>query len=153
MAETRYFFRMGDSGDLETENHWIEKAREIFYLFCSKHHDYGPNNIAAMGVDGIVSMLKSKVERLDRLHTQKVDPNNETLRDTVLDIADYGIILLLVMDGQWPTVKEKTFEEAFDELTAAYSKLLDEARATVLKDRLENLMDSANQWLMEATWK
>jgi len=144
---------MGDSGDLETENHWIEKAREIFYLFCSKHHDYGPNNIAAMGVDGIVSMLKSKVERLDRLHTQKVDPNNETLRDTVLDIADYGIILLLVMDGQWPTVKEKTFEEAFDELTAAYSKLLDEARATVLKDRLENLMDSANQWLMEATWK
>jgi len=144
---------MGDSGDLETENHWIEKAREIFYLFCSKHQDYGPNNIAAMGVDGIVSMLKSKVERLDRLHTQKVDPNNETLRDTVLDIADYGIILLLVMDGQWPTVKEKTFEEAFDELTAAYSKLLDEARATVLKDRLENLMDSANQWLMEATWK
>ena len=153
MSETRYLFDMGKSGDLKTENSWIERAREIFYLFCSKHHDYGPNNIAAMGTDGIISMLKSKVERLDRLHNQKVDPNNETLRDTVLDIADYGIILLLVMDGEWPKKTKQTWAEAFDELTAAYSKLLDEAGGNIAKERLEKLIASANEWLTEITWK
>ena len=79
----------------------VRKLEEYVNLFYHKHRDYGPGNIAAFGEIGVVVRLSDKMERLKNLLKNGLDPNNESLRDTVLDILGYAAILLMVMDGDW----------------------------------------------------
>ena len=74
-------------------------------LLLSKHRDYGPDNIArAPGgpINGLAVRLHDKVARLTHLLETGVDPEHEALADTALDIANYGTILSLVLEGAWP---------------------------------------------------
>ena len=108
----------GLSGDTEIEKGWLRVAQELFTLFCKKQHDYGATNIAVGGLDGIAIRVSDKVSRLWKIRGLGAyrgkggDPalTDESLRDTLLDLADYGIIAALVHDGVW---KEMTLEEAW----------------------------------------
>ena len=84
------------------------EVAEIFVeaegLLLRKHSDYGPRNIAqAPGgpLNGLAVRLHDKVARLAHLNKGS-KPNNESIRDTMLDIANYGIIGVLVLDNKWP---------------------------------------------------
>lgn len=81
---------------------------EAHDLLLQKHKDYGPKNIAnAPGgpLVGLAVRLHDKLARLAHLtRTGAEMPKNESIRDTFLDIANYGIIGLLVLDGDWPGV-------------------------------------------------
>jgi hypothetical protein len=82
-------------------------ADEATKLLLRKHADYGPKNIAqAPGgpLNGLAVRLHDKVARLAHLLAQGKEPNNESLRDTMLDIANYGLIGVLVLDSKWPGV-------------------------------------------------
>jgi len=84
----------------------IDAADELTDLLISKHEDYGPSNIAlAPGgpVNGLAVRLHDKVARLAHLTKTGIDPKHESLRDTFMDIANYGIIGMLVLDGKWDT--------------------------------------------------
>lgn len=109
----------GCSGDIEIEKGWLRAAQELFELLCKKQHDYGATNIAVGGLDGIAIRISDKVSRLWKLRglgayrdSGGSTPANtdESLRDTLLDLADYGIIATLVNDGTWKTI---TLEEAW----------------------------------------
>jgi len=88
-----------------------DAADELVDLLLSKHEDYGPSNIAlAPGgpVNGLAVRLHDKVARLAHLTKSGIDPRDaapkhESLRDTFMDIANYGIIGMLVLDGKWDT--------------------------------------------------
>lgn len=95
----------GQSGDIELEKAWLRKAQEIYELFCKKQHDYGPTNIGMAGIRGVAIRTADKVARLwelSGLRGEEKEANNESLRDTLMDIADYGIIALMVHDQDWP---------------------------------------------------
>lgn len=80
--------------------------REETKTLVSKQRDYGPGNIAncPLGpVPGLIVRLYDKLARLAHLTKEGVDPEHEALRDTALDIANYGTILAMVLDGEWPT--------------------------------------------------
>lgn len=82
---------------------------EASALLLSKHRDYGPQNIAAAPggpINGLRVRLYDKLARLNHLYEQGADPSHEALRDTALDVANYGLILLLVLDGKWPRVAD-----------------------------------------------
>ena len=84
-------------------------SEEAVKLLLRKHADYGPNNIGrAPGgpLNGLAVRLHDKIARLAHLidHMGQAEPKNESLRDTMLDIANYGIIGVLVLDGKWPGV-------------------------------------------------
>ena len=82
--------------------------REAETLLLSKHRDYGPDNVARSPggpVNGLRVRLWDKIARLNHLHESGVSPEHEALRDTALDILNYGAILLLVLDGDWPRVE------------------------------------------------
>lgn len=66
-----------------------------------KQLDYGPQNISAWGPIGVAVRLTDKIERLRNLLLKGRKPQNESLRDTAIDIANYGLILLLLLDGEW----------------------------------------------------
>lgn len=77
---------------------------ELLDLLLKKHDDYGPKNISESPggpLNGINVRMYDKLARLENLLNNKKEPKNESLRDTFLDLANYAIIGLLVLDKKW----------------------------------------------------
>lgn len=79
-------------------------------LLLRKHKDYGPLNIAhAPGgaMNGLMVRMHDKMERLKHLTYAVPDqkPNYESIEDTLMDLANYAIIGLLVQRGQWEGIE------------------------------------------------
>ena len=88
----------------------FEKAAENTYLealhvLLSKHADYGPSNIAQSPggpINGLRVRMWDKIARINHLIDNGADPQHESLRDSFLDLANYSMIALMVIDGEWP---------------------------------------------------
>lgn len=81
------------------------KFQEAKSLLLQKHEDYGPTNIShAPGgaLNGLRVRMHDKQARINHLMDNKVSPKNESLRDSFIDLANYAIIALMVIDGDWP---------------------------------------------------
>ena len=79
-------------------------ADELLVILFKKHQDYGPLNIAhAPGgpMNGLRVRMYDKLARLNHMVDTGNTPNYETLEDTLIDLANYAIIGLLVQRGQW----------------------------------------------------
>ena len=86
---------------------------EMYQMFASKHMDYGLNNIALGGnlgnqedkkfsLTGLCIRLTDKISRLKNLLLNgKNYVKGESMEDTFIDIANYGIIGLLVGRDKW----------------------------------------------------
>jgi len=86
-----------------------EIYEELLAILVSKQADYGPNNIQlAPGgpLNGLQVRLYDKMSRLINLIASGADPENESLRDTFIDIANYGAIGVMVLDGTFPKAKD-----------------------------------------------
>jgi len=82
----------------------VEAADDMIDVLLLKHEDYGPTNIAnAPGgaVNGLIVRLYDKIARLNNLYVNNSQPNYENLYDTFLDIANYGLIGMLVVEDKW----------------------------------------------------
>ena len=80
--------------------------QDLHNVMIRKHEDYGPYNIAhAPGgaMNGLLVRMHDKMERLQHLYyNRKGDtPNYESVEDTLMDLANYAIIGLMVQRGQW----------------------------------------------------
>ena len=87
--------------------------KEMYKMFARKHMDYGLNNIALGGdlknendkkfsLTGLCIRLTDKISRLKNLLTNgKNFVKGEGMEDTFIDIANYGIIGLLVGRDKW----------------------------------------------------
>ena len=89
-------------------------GNEMYEMFAAKHMDYGLNNIALGGditrneddkkfsLTGLCIRLTDKVSRLKNLLLNgKNYVKGEGMEDTFIDIANYGIIGLLVGRDKW----------------------------------------------------
>ena len=79
-------------------------ALENAELLLSKHRDYGPTNIANAprgAMNGLTVRIHDKVARINHLIESGKDPQHESLRDSFIDLANYSLIALLVIDGEW----------------------------------------------------
>lgn len=79
-------------------------ADEIVSIVVRKQADYGPNNIRRSPygpLPGLTVRLYDKIARLANL-SKGGKPENESLRDTFIDIAGYGIIGLMILDETFP---------------------------------------------------
>lgn len=101
------------------EHHWTKKpinideftrAAALYYeelssILVSKQRDYGAGNIAnAPGgpLNGLRVRIYDKVSRINNLIGTGAEPENESLHDSFLDLANYAVIALMVLDGAWP---------------------------------------------------
>jgi hypothetical protein len=74
-------------------------------LLLRKHHDYGPKNISLSPggpLNGLRVRMWDKTARINNLIDSDVEPSNESLRDSFIDLLNYSAIALLVLDGKWP---------------------------------------------------
>ena len=73
-------------------------------LLLKKHKDYGPKNISGSpggAVNGLRVRMHDKLARINHLYDTGATPENESLRDSFIDMANYAIIAMLVLDGKW----------------------------------------------------
>jgi len=81
---------------------------ELRSIMMKKQADYGPLNIAlAPGgpMNGLRVRMYDKLARLNNLADKAATPNFESIEDTLMDLANYAIIGLLVQRGQWEGIK------------------------------------------------
>ena len=87
---------------------------EMYEMFAAKHMDYGLNNISLGGdilnnksdkkfsLTGLAIRLTDKISRLRNLLVNgKNYVKGEGMEDTFIDVANYGIIGLLVGRDKW----------------------------------------------------
>ena len=81
-------------------------------LFCKKQKDYGPSNISVgtnleteddirLALTGLWFRSNDKMQRFKQIVLNDQDPENESLMDTFMDLANYSIIAQLVSEGSW----------------------------------------------------
>jgi hypothetical protein len=80
---------------------FLRVSGEAIALCCEKQRAYGPGNIPAFGVLGVLVRLNDKVERLKNLINSGQDPQEETIEDTLLDLVNYSMIGIAVRRGWW----------------------------------------------------
>jgi hypothetical protein len=88
----------------------FEKAVEKVYadsqaVLLNKHLDYGPKNISGSPggpLNGLRVRMHDKLARINHLMDSGATPQNESLEDSFLDLANYAIIAQLVIRGEWP---------------------------------------------------
>ena len=88
----------------EFEKAVSRKYIEAEDLLLRKHRDYGPKNISASpggAINGLRVRIHDKLARINNLYDSGATPENESLRDSFIDMANYAIIALLVLDGEW----------------------------------------------------
>ncbi len=83
-----------------------EVMTELGDLLIKKHKDYGPKNISNSpygATNGLIVRMWDKIARIVNLTKdgKNVTAENEPLEDSFKDIANYGIIGLLVLRGKW----------------------------------------------------
>lgn len=79
----------------------LKVAIECVALLDRKQRDYGSANISNTGEHGVVTRIADKSARLIQLVLRNVHPANETVEDSYMDTANYGIIGLLLRRGIW----------------------------------------------------
>jgi hypothetical protein len=74
-------------------------------LLIKKHKDYGPTNISLSPggpLNGLRVRMHDKTARINHLIDTGATPENESLRDSFIDLLNYSAIALMVLDGKWP---------------------------------------------------
>ena len=92
MASNKFVNDLGDT------------TSELFDLLLSKHADYGPKNISDSPggpLNGLRVRMHDKLARINNLVDSGAKPEHESLEDSFMDMANYAIIGLLVLRGQW----------------------------------------------------
>jgi hypothetical protein len=79
--------------------------KEAHDLLLSKHRDYGAKNISQSPggpLNGLRVRLHDKLARINNLAESDQAAQHEPLRDSLLDLANYALIGVMVLDESWP---------------------------------------------------
>ena len=96
----------------ETTKMFQDMQFEQWELFCKKQKDYGPKNISVgtnleteedvkLALTGLWFRMNDKMQRFQQIVMNDQDPENESLMDTFMDLANYAIIAQLVKEKAW----------------------------------------------------
>ena len=89
---------------------FIDTVRELLdeagNLLLRKQMDYGPSNISkAPGgpLNGLRVRMHDKIARINNLIDKNFEPQNESLRDSFIDLLNYSAIAIMVLENKWPS--------------------------------------------------
>lgn len=89
-----------------------KRAKEVAELVIKKQKDYGKKNITDNPFGSEIAIgvrMYDKFARFAHLKAQGLEPENETMQDTILDIMGYALVLTLVINKEFelPLKKDK----------------------------------------------
>ena len=85
-------------------------SEEAVNILIRKHADYGPSNIMGSPVSpmfGLAVRLHDKIARMTNLLNSGNPANFESLRDTMIDISNYGLIGVMVLDNTFDRTESR----------------------------------------------
>ena len=71
--------------------------------YIRKNHDYGNSfdkSLDQFGIVASVVRMGDKMNRIESLSTKDAQVHDESIRDTLLDLANYAIMTVMWMDNQ-----------------------------------------------------
>ena len=84
-------------------------------LYERKNHDYGNSfseTYRKLGVISATTRMLDKMNRIVSLVTKdKHEVNDESLRDTLIDLANYAVMTIMELDGEKPSAEESATDE------------------------------------------
>jgi hypothetical protein len=95
------------------EQTFAEIYSEAYKLLCDKQERYGDANIEQLGIHGVVSRIAyDKAARAKKFLNGKIvggkvilepfdNGEDESMADTLLDIANYALIAVALQRGKW----------------------------------------------------
>ena len=92
---------------LQTEmgREYLRAILPLALLMDRKQQDYGSSNISLNGELGVMVRTQDKVSRIRNLLEKEMRgtgvANNESIVDSWSDLANYGVIGLLLRSGKW----------------------------------------------------
>lgn len=78
-----------------------ELIKEMLELYKVKNSDYGDSfgeTYRDLGIISAVTRIVDKVNRLKSLTTKEQKVNDESIRDTLIDMCAYGVMAIIEMD-------------------------------------------------------
>lgn len=92
-----------------------EITDEMNALYERKNHDYGNSfseTYRKLGVISATTRMLDKMNRVVSLVTKdKQEVNDESLRDTLIDLANYAVMAIMELDGEKPSAEESATDE------------------------------------------
>lgn len=81
----------------------MEKVqKEGLELFSRKNKDYG-DAFATYGTIGVLVRIGDKINRLNHISKNKINlVNDESLRDTLIDLHNYAAMAIMLLDEEEP---------------------------------------------------
>lgn len=79
---------------------------EALSVLVKKQSDYGPKNISMApggALNGLRVRMHDKMSRINHLIDSGATPENESLKDSFLDMLNYSAIAMMVLEEDWPT--------------------------------------------------
>lgn len=92
-----------------------EITDEMSALYERKNHDYGNSFSETYSKLGIVSAATRMLDKMNRIVSlvtkDKHEVKDESLRDTLIDLANYAVMTIMELDGEKPSAEESVTDE------------------------------------------
>ena len=78
-------------------------ASEMLRTYIAKNNDYGNSfgeSLDEFGIVASVVRVGDKMNRIKSLSKKEAEVKNESIRDTLLDMANYAIMTVMWLDNQ-----------------------------------------------------
>lgn len=107
------------------ETYFTTLYDEAKHILVERQRQYGPANIESLGIPGVFSRLSDdKMSRIKKALNGEVvkgrvvlsdaslaELQHPSVRDALIDSANYSLILLSLIDNQWSTLQVDLNEE------------------------------------------
>lgn len=82
---------------------FMDIATDMTKTYAAKNHDYGSSfekSCNKFGIIASVVRLGDKMNRIESLAVKKVEVKDESIKDTLLDLANYAIMTVMWLNQQ-----------------------------------------------------
>ena len=86
----------------------LKICEELNEIYINKNHDYGDSfgeTFRKLGIVSAVTRITDKTNRLQSLCKKEQKVNDESIRDTLMDLANYAIMTIIELDEEQERVK------------------------------------------------
>lgn len=90
---------------MDNKDRHAQICKQLNDIYVTKNHDYGNSfhdTYAKLGIISAVTRISDKYSRLESLCTKSKDEQmvkNESIEDTLLDLANYAIMSVMELRG------------------------------------------------------
>lgn len=100
---TEAFDRLAEFSQNPKTDQFKNIVDDLLFIYMNKNHDYGDSfgdTFKKLGIVSAVTRITDKTNRLISLSTKEAKVNDESIEDTLMDLANYAIMTLIELRGE-----------------------------------------------------